>query len=179
MSRIGRAPVKVPSKVTVSVDKDIIVKGPKGELSMPVSNQVGIDINTSDNIITFKALNNSPQAKKLHGTYRASVANMIKGVTDGFERKLELQGVGYRGQVQGKSLVLNVGYSHQITIPAPEGINLAVEANTKVTVNGIDKQLVGQVAANIRATRPPEPYKGKGVKYSDEHIKRKESKKTA
>jgi large subunit ribosomal protein L6 len=167
MSRIGRAPVKVPSKVTVSVDKDIIVKGPKGELSMPVSNQVGIDINTSDNIITFKALNNSPQAKKLHGTYRASVANMIKGVTDGFERKLELQ---------GKSLVLNVGYSHQITIPAPEGINLAVEANTKVTVNGIDKQLVGQVAANIRATRPPEPYKGKGVRYEGEYVRKKAGK---
>jgi large subunit ribosomal protein L6 len=176
MSRIGRAPVKVPSKVTVVVDKDIIVKGPKGELSMPLSNQVGIDINTDDNIIKFTALNNSPQAKKLHGTYRASVANMIKGVTDGFERKLELQGVGYRGQVQGKSLILNVGYSHQITIPAPEGINLAVEANTKVTVNGIDKQLVGQVAANIRATRPPEPYKGKGVRYEGEYVRKKAGK---
>jgi large subunit ribosomal protein L6 len=101
---------------------------------------------------------------------------MIKGVTDGFERKLELQGVGYRGQVQGKSLVLNVGYSHQITIPAPEGINLAVEANTKVTVNGIDKQLVGQVAANIRATRPPEPYKGKGVRYEGEYVRKKAGK---
>jgi large subunit ribosomal protein L6 len=176
MSRIGRTPVKVPNKVTVSVDKNIIVKGPKGELSMPLSNQVGIDINTNDNIITFTPLNNTPQAKKLHGTYRASVANMIKGVTDGFEKKLELQGVGYRGQVQGKSLVLNVGYSHQITIPAPEGINLAVEANTKVTVNGIDKQLVGQVAANIRATRPPEPYKGKGVRYEGEYVRKKAGK---
>ena len=176
MSRIGRAPVKVPSKVTVSVDKDIIVKGPKGELSMPVSNQVGIDINTSDNIITFKALNNSPQAKKLHGTYRASVANMIKGVTDGFERKLELQGVGYRSQVQGRSLILNVGYSHQVTIAAPEGITLAVEGNTNVSVSGIDKQVVGQVAANIRAVRPPEPYKGKGIRYQGEYVRKKAGK---
>lgn len=175
MSRIGRLPVKVPNKVNVNVEKDkIVIKGPKGELSMQLSNQISID-NTNDTI-TFATTNNSPQAKKLHGTYRATVANMIKGVTDGFEKRLDLQGVGFRSQVQGKSLVLNVGYSHQVTIPAPEGINLAVEANTKVIVTGIDKQLVGQVASDIRSVRPPEPYKGKGVRYEGEYVRKKAGK---
>ena len=175
MSRVGKLPVKVPNKVNVSIDKDtIVIKGPKGELSMPLSEYVSVDQN--DDTITFKPTNKSPKANKLFGTYRASVANMVHGVTEGFEKKLELQGVGYRCQVQGKSLILSVGYSHQITIPAPEGINLAVEANTKVTVNGIDKQLVGQVAANIRATRPPEPYKGKGVRYEGEYVRKKAGK---
>lgn len=175
MSRIGRLPVKVPNKVTVSIDKNLIsIKGPKGELSMPLSNNISIDY--IEDVITFTPLNSSPKTNKLHGTYRACVANMIKGVTEGFEKKLELQGVGYRCQVQGKSLILNVGYSHQITIPAPEGINLSVEANTKVTVNGISKVLVGQVAANIRSTRPPEPYKGKGVRYAGEYVRKKAGK---
>ena len=176
MSRIGRVPVKVPSKVTVTVDQDIIVKGPKGELSMPLSNHIAIDIDKTENLVKFTPLNNSSQAKKLHGTYRASVANMIKGVTDGFEKNLLLQGVGYRVQVQGKSLILNVGYSHQVTIPSPEGINLTVKDNTKVTVTGINKELVGQVAANIRAVRPPEPYKGKGVRYEGEYVRKKAGK---
>jgi large subunit ribosomal protein L6 len=175
MSRIGRLPVKVPNKVNVNVEKDkIVIKGPKGELSMQLSNQINID--NSNNTITFTTTNDSPQAKKLHGTYRASIANMIKGVTDGFEKRLELQGVGFRSQVQGKSLVLNVGYSHQVTIPAPEGINLAVEANTKVIVTGIDKQLVGQVASDIRSVRTPEPYKGKGVRYEGEYVRKKAGK---
>ena len=175
MSRIGRLPVKVPNKVTVTIDKNIIViKGPKGELSMPLSNQINID--HKDDIISFKPTDAAPKTNKLHGTYRASVANMIQGVTEGFERKLELQGVGYRCQVQGKALILNVGYSHQVTIPAPEGINLSVEANTKVTVNGISKQLVGQVAANIRSVRPPEPYKGKGIRYEGEYVRKKAGK---
>lgn len=175
MSRIGRLPVKVPNKVIVGIDKNVIsIKGPKGELSMPLLNNVSID--HTDEIITFTPSDSSPKTNKLHGTYRACVANMIKGVTEGFEKKLELQGVGYRCQVQGKSLILNVGYSHQITIPAPEGINLSVEANTKVTVNGIDKALVGQVAANIRSTRPPEPYKGKGVRYAEEYVRKKAGK---
>lgn len=175
MSRIGRLPVKVPNKVNVNVEKDkIVIKGPKGELSMPLSNQIILD--NSNDVITFTPANDSPKAKKLHGTYRATIANMIKGVTDGFEKRLELQGVGFRSQVQGKSLVLNVGYSHQVTIPAPEGINLAVEANTKVIVTGIDKQLVGQVASDIRAVRPPEPYKGKGVRYEGEYVRKKAGK---
>jgi len=175
MSRVGKLPVKVPNKVNVSIDKDtIVIKGPKGELSMPFSEYVTIDQN--DDTITFKPINNSPKTKKLFGTYRASVANMVHGVTEGFERKLELQGVGYRCQVQGKSLILSVGFSHQITIPAPEGINIGVEANTKVTVTGIDKQLVGQVAANIRSMRPPEPYKGKGIRYEGEFVRKKAGK---
>jgi len=175
MSRIGKLPVKVPSKVTVNVNENVIaIKGPKGELSMPLSNDIGIDY--SEDTINFQPLGNSPKINKLHGTYRASVANMIQGVTQGFEKKLELQGVGYRCQVQGKSLILNVGFSHQVTIPAPEGINIAVEGNTKVTVNGISKQLVGQVAANIRGVRPPEPYKGKGIRYEGEFVRRKAGK---
>jgi large subunit ribosomal protein L6 len=175
MSRIGKLPVEVPNKVTVSIDKEIIVvKGPKGELSMPLSNELSIDQN--NNLLTFQPLNDSPKTKKLYGTYRASVANMIRGVTQGFEKKLELQGVGYRCQVQGKSLILNVGFSHQVTIPAPQGINISVEANTKVTVNGISKELVGQVAANIRSVRPPEPYKGKGIRYEGEFVRKKAGK---
>lgn len=175
MSRIGKLPVKVPSKVTVSVDENVIViKGAKGELSMPLSNEVGVDY--ADDTIKFHALNNSVKAKKLHGTYRSVVANMIQGVTEGFEKKLELQGVGYRCQVQGKSLILNVGFSHQVTIPAPEGINISVDGNTKVIVNGISKELVGQVAANIRSVRPPEPYKGKGIRYENEYVRKKAGK---
>ena len=175
MSRIGKLPVKVPSKVNVSIEEDVIVvKGPKGQLSMPLSEYVVID--QSDDVITFKSSNTSPKANKLFGTYRASVANMVQGVTEGFEKKLELQGVGYRCQVQGKSLILNVGFSHQVTIPAPEGINISVEANTKVIVNGMDKQLVGQVASNIRSTRPPEPYKGKGIRYEGEYVRKKAGK---
>lgn len=175
MSRIGKLPVEVPNKVTVSIDKEIIVvKGPKGELSMPLSNELSIDQN--NNLLTFQPLNDSPKTKKLYGTYRATVANMIRGVTQGFEKKLELQGVGYRCQVQGKSLILNVGFSHQVTIPAPQGINISVEANTKVTVNGISKELVGQVAANIRSVRPPEPYKGKGIRYEGEFVRKKAGK---
>ena len=141
---------------------------------MPLSNELSIDQN--NNLLTFQPLNDSPKTKKLYGTYRATVANMIRGVTQGFEKKLELQGVGYRCQVQGKSLILNVGFSHQVTIPAPQGINISVEANTKVTVNGISKELVGQVAANIRSVRPPEPYKGKGIRYEGEFVRKKAGK---
>ena len=175
MSRIGKKPVKIPNKVTVSInDNSIDVKGPKGELSMPLSNQVALD--QTDDCIHFQTLNQSPEARKLFGTSRANVANMIQGVTEGFEKSLELQGVGFRCQVQGKSLILSVGYSHQVTIPAPEGINISVEENTKVKVNGINKQLVGQVAANIRSVRPPEPYKGKGIRYQGEYVRKKAGK---
>ena len=175
MSRIGKLPVKVPNKVSVSIDKDVIlIKGPKGELSMHLSNKVMID--HSNDIITCKPLEDSPNVNKLHGTYRANIANMIQGVTTGFEKKLELQGVGYRCQVQGKSLILNVGYSHQVTIPSPAGINISVEANTKVIINGISKELVGRVAADIRSVRPPEPYKGKGIRYEGEFVRKKAGK---
>ena len=174
MSRIGKNPIIIPEGVTVSIDESVItVKGKLGELSQEFSE---VSFKIEDSIITVERSSENKNVRAKHGLYRSLVHNMIKGVTDGFEKKLELQGVGYRGQVQGKSLVLNVGYSHQITIPAPEGINLAVEANTKVTVNGIDKQLVGQVAANIRATRPPEPYKGKGVRYEGEYVRKKAGK---
>ena len=175
MSRIAKAPVDIRTGVEITIaGQEVTVKGSKGTLTRLFNNAV--EVVQEEN--QLKALpregfaNHWAQA----GTARALLDQMVVGVTDGFERKLELQGVGYRGQVQGKSLVLNVGYSHQITIPAPEGINLAVEANTKVTVNGIDKQLVGQVAANIRATRPPEPYKGKGVRYEGEYVRKKAGK---
>ena len=175
MSRIGKLPVTIPDKVTVTVnDNNMLVKGPKGQLSMPTSSEIAIDIN--ENTITLKPTNLSPKTKKAFGMYRALISNMIKGVTIGFEKKLELQGVGYRSQVQGRSLVLNVGYSHQVTIAAPEGITLAVEGNTNVSVSGIDKQVVGQVAANIRAVRPPEPYKGKGIRYQGEYVRKKAGK---
>jgi len=141
---------------------------------MSSSTDIALDIQES--IIVINPLNQSPKAKKLFGMYRAIIANMIQGVTVGFEKKLELQGVGYRSQVQGRSLILNVGYSHQVKIDAPEGIQLAVEGNTNVSVSGIDKQLVGQIAADIRSVRPPEPYKGKGIRYQGEYVRKKAGK---
>lgn len=175
MSRIGKRPIKVPDKVTVTLnDNNVFVKGPKGELSMDYSKNVSFVIN--DDTITVSIEDRSPQTRKEFGMYRALLANMIEGVTNGFEKKLELQGVGYRSQVQGRSLILNVGYSHQVTIDAPDGINLSVEGNTNVSVSGINKQLVGQIAANIRAVRPPEPYKGKGIRYQGEYVRKKAGK---
>jgi large subunit ribosomal protein L6 len=172
MSRIGKLPIKVPDKVSVIINStNIVVKGPKGELSknLPTS----IKIIQNDKIINIIPDESLSESYQLYGTYRSLVNNMIIGVTSGFQKKLELQGVGYRSQVDGKTLILNVGYSHQVKIPSPDGIKLSVEGNTNVTVSGLDKELVGQIAANIRLVRPPEPYKGKGIRYQGEYVRKK------
>lgn len=172
MSRIGKLPVTVPDKVTVTLtNQQISVKGPKGELSHELNPL--ITVSQEANNLKVSPINSSLKAQQVHGLYRRLIANMILGVSKGFERKLILQGVGYRSQVQGKKLILNVGFSHQVEIPAPEGISIAVEGNTNVTISGIDKQLVGQIAANIRSVRPPEPYKGKGIRYEGEYVRQK------
>jgi len=172
MSRIGKLPIKVPDKVNVLIDQNkIVVKGPKGELSKTLPDSIKIIQNDKIIKVTPNETNNNSQ--QLYGTYRSLIDNMIKGVTSGFQKKLELQGVGYRSQVDGKNLILNVGYSHQVKILSPEGIKLSVEGNTNITVSGLDKELVGQVAADIRLVRPPEPYKGKGIRYQGEYVRKK------
>nr|ASO75976.1 ribosomal protein L6 [Storeatula sp. CCMP1868] len=172
MARLGKIPVKIPNKVQIEIkDNHIIVKGPKGELSLDIEGKVLVD--SVEDTLVVKPASDNKTADKLHGTYRKLLCNMVEGVTNGFQKRLELQGVGFRSQVQGKSLILNVGFSHQVTIESPPGINLAVENNTNIIVSGIDKQLVGQVAANIKAVRPPEPYKGKGIRYEGEYVRRK------
>ena len=172
MSRIGKLLINVPDKVNVILSPDkIIVKGPKGELSKNLPTSIKIIQNDK----TIKVIPNEEVSigQELYGTYRSLIDNMIKGVTEGFQKKLELQGVGYRSQVDGKTLILNVGYSHQVKILSPDGIKLSVEGNTNVTVTGLDKELVGQIAANIRLVRPPEPYKGKGIRYQGEYVRKK------
>ena len=172
MSRIGKLLINVPDKVNVILSPDkIIVKGPKGELSKNLPTSIKIIQNDK----TIKVIPNEEVSigQELYGTYRSLISNMIKGVTEGFQKKLELQGVGYRSQVDGKTLVLNVGYSHQVKITSPDGIKLSVEGNTNVIVSGLDKELVGQIAANIRLVRPPEPYKGKGIRYQGEYVRKK------
>jgi large subunit ribosomal protein L6 len=172
MSRIGKLPVTIPDKVSVILtNQSISVKGPKGELSRELNPLVTVI--QEKNHLQVNPSNNTLKAQQVHGLYRRLIANMILGVNQGFERKLILQGVGYRSQVQGKNLILNVGFSHQVEIPAPDGISISVEANTNVTISGIDKQLVGQIAANIRSVRPPEPYKGKGIRYEGEYVRQK------
>jgi large subunit ribosomal protein L6 len=172
MSRIGKLPIKVPDKVNVIINStSIVVNGPKGELSKNLPNS--IKIIQKDKIINIIPDENLNESYQLYGTYRSLVNNMIIGVTSGFQKKLELQGVGYRSQVDGKTLILSVGYSHQVKIPSPDGIKLSVEGNTNVTVSGLDKELVGQIAANIRLVRPPEPYKGKGIRYQGEYVRKK------
>lgn len=176
MSRVGNKPIIIPNGVEIKKEGNVVtVKGPKGTLVREFSDL--ITINIKDNEITFERPNDLPEVRALHGTTRANLNNMVVGVHEGFSKKLELIGVGYRVQASGKGLTLALGYSHPVEIEPIEGINFVVEGNTKITVQGIDRQLVGQIAANIRAKRPPEPYKGKGVKYADEIIKRKEGKK--
>lgn len=175
MSRIGKLPIEIPEKVSITIDENSIkVKGPKGELSTPNSEFVTIE--QEDKAIKFSPASKSRKSKEFFGLYRALVQNMITGVSTGFEKKLELKGVGYRSQVQGNDLILNVGYSHQVKIPAPQGIKFVAEGNTNITISGIDKQVVGQIAANIRSSRPPEPYNGKGIMYQGEVIRRKAGK---
>ncbi|GHI00482.1 50S ribosomal protein L6 [Neobacillus kokaensis] len=175
MSRVGKKPIEIPAGVTVTVNNgDVTVKGPKGELSRSFNPEINITI--EENVITVTRPSESKEHRTLHGTTRALLANMVEGVSKGFEKNLELIGVGYRAQKQGKKLVLNVGYSHPVEIEPEEGIEIEVPANTKVTVKGTDKERVGALAANIRGVRPPEPYKGKGIRYEGEFVRRKEGK---
>jgi len=176
MSRIGKHPVAVPSGVTVKMDGKLIsAKGKLGELSMTVHDE--IDAKFEDNQVSVAPIGNSKLAKTLYATTRTNVANMVKGVSEGFKKDLEITGVGYRAQIRGKTLVLQLGYSHDVEYPIPDGIDIKCEKPTSVSISGADKQQVGQVAAEIRSKRPPEPYKGKGVRYADEQILRKEGKK--
>ncbi len=177
MSRIANDPVSVPSGVAVNIEgQRITVKGGKGELHHEI--HALVNVQQEDNFLQCKSVDESNSANALAGTTRSVVQNMITGVTEGFERKLTIVGVGYRAQVQGKVLNLTLGFSHPVNFEIPEGITIEAPSQTEVVVRGIDKQKVGQVAANIRAYRPPEPYKGKGVRYADEHIVRKEAKKS-
>lgn len=176
MSRIGKKPIEVPAGVTVTVaaDNTVTVKGPKGELTRTFNPD--ITISQEDNVITLSRPSDSKEHRTIHGTTRAVLANMVEGVSKGFERGLELIGVGYRAQKQGNKLILNVGYSHPVEIEPEAGIEIEVPSNTKVIVKGTNKERVGALAANIRDVRPPEPYKGKGIRYEGEHVRRKEGK---
>ena len=174
MSRIGNAPITIPDGVEVKVDnKHITVKGPKGTLEREISPKMEISLDA--NVLTVKRPDDEPLNKSLHGLTRTLINNMIIGTTEGFERKLEVNGVGYRAQKKGNDLVLTLGYSHPVEMKAPEGISFEVEGNI-ITVKGIDKEVVGQTAAVIRTKRPPEVYRGKGIKYVEETIRRKEGK---
>ncbi|ESA38002.1 50s ribosomal protein l6 [Leptolyngbya sp. Heron Island J] len=175
MSRIGKKPVPVPSGVTVSIDaQSVVVKGPKGELSRVLPGEVNIAQEGEQVVVTRQ--DDSRTARARHGLSRTLIANMVEGVSKGFEKRLEIKGVGYRAAVKGKTLTMNLGYSHPVEFEPPAGIEFKVESNTNVTVSGIDKELVGTVAAKIRDARPPEPYKGKGVRYSGEMVRRKAGK---
>lgn len=174
MSRVAKNPITIPSGVEVNiVDGMVKVKGPKGELSQSL--HPSVELNQSDNVINMSAREDSAWA--VAGTMRALVNNMVTGVNSGFEKKLTIIGVGYRAAVKGKVLDLTLGFSHPVAYPIPEGITIECPSQTEIVVKGVDKQKVGQVAAEIRHYRPPEPYKGKGVRYSDEHVVRKEAKK--
>ena len=176
MSRVGNRKLVLPAGVTASVEGNTVtVKGPKGELSTVINENITIEINGEE--LTLKRANDN--FKNFHGTANANIKNMIIGVTEGFEKKLESVGVGYRFQVKGNELVVTAGYSHPVVVKVPEGIKLESPSNTELFVRGIDKQLVGEFAANVRKIRKPEPYKGKGIRYADEHVRRKEGKKAS
>lgn len=176
MSRIGLTPVEIPDDVTVNLaGRELTAKGKLGELSMTFVDDV--EASLEDGQLWVKPANETLKARKLWGTYRSLAGNMVTGVSDGFTRELEVNGVGYRAQVQDKALVLQLGFSHDVNYPIPEGITIECESQTQIKVSGADKQQVGRVASEIRAYRPPEPYKGKGIKYKDEYILRKEGKK--
>ena len=174
MSRVANNPVSLPSGVEIKLEgKDLSVKGSKGTLQLTVHDTV--EVKQEDNTLTFAAASND--ARAMAGTTRALVNNMVVGVTDGFEKRLQLNGVGYRCAVQGNKLNLTLGFSHPVVYELPEGISAEAPSQTEILIKGIDKQAVGQAAAEVRAFRPPEPYKGKGVRYADEHVRRKEAKK--
>lgn len=177
MSRVGKKPIAVPSGVDFSVKDNVVtVKGPKGTLTKEFNKNITIKL--EDGHITFGRPNDEPFMRSIHGTTRALINNMVKGVSEGYRKTLTLVGVGYRAAAKGKGLEISLGFSHPVIIDEIPGITFTVEKNTTIHIDGIEKELVGQVAANIRAKRPPEPYKGKGVKYADEHIRRKEGKKS-
>jgi large subunit ribosomal protein L6 len=172
VSRIGRKPIAVPESVTVEVAPGrVAVKGPKGELEQVLDAEMKVE--QENGTVTVSRPTDRGEHRALHGLTRSLIANMVEGVVDGFEKRLEIQGVGYRAQLKGKNLELALGYSHPVSVEPPAGVEFEVPQPTEVVVRGIDKQLVGQVAADIRKRRPPEPYKGKGIRYSDEHVTRK------
>ena len=179
MSRIGKRPIPLPEGVTVTIDPEVVrVHGPRGELSERVSRdiaveQVEVEGDDGGNELRVTRPTDRAEHRALHGLTRSLVANMVEGVTTGFQKTLEIQGVGYRAQLRGRDIELAVGYSHPVPIKAPEGIEFEVPQPTRIVVKGIDKQLVGEVAANIRKQRPPEPYKGKGIRYEGEYVQRK------
>ncbi len=176
MSRIGNRVLTIPENVTVSKDGNVVtVKGPKGELSTEINNHIDIKIDGNELTVTRE----NDNYKSFHGTANANISNMIEGVTNGFEKNLESLGVGYRFALKGKDLVVTAGYSHPVEVTVPEGITLECPSNTELTIKGIDKCLVGEFAANVRKIREPEPYKGKGIRYKDEIVRRKEGKKAS
>ena len=176
MSRVGNAPIKLPDGVDLSANGAVLTaKGSKGELTMTVPSSV--DVCIKDKVVTVKPGKKDTSGKAIWGTVRANINNMVAGVSTGFTRNLEINGVGYRAAMQGNKIQLNLGYSHPVEMEIPAGLSVKVENNTKIEITGADKQLLGQFASEIRAKRPPEPFKGKGVKYAEEHIVRKEGKK--
>ena len=176
MSRVGNRKIVLPAGVTATVEgTTVTVKGPKGELSTVINENITVEINGEE--LTLKRKNDN--FKNFHGTANANIKNMVIGVTEGFEKKLESVGVGYRFQLKGNELVVTAGYSHPVIVKIPEGIKLESPSNTELFIRGIDKQLVGEFAANVRKIRKPEPYKGKGIRYADEHVRRKEGKKAS
>jgi large subunit ribosomal protein L6 len=172
MSRIGKQPIPIPDSVTVSIEPEVVrVSGPRGELHERVSREMKVEQQNGDVVVTRPT--DRGEHRALHGLTRSLIANMVAGVTEGFEKRLDIQGVGYRAQLKGKDIELAVGYSHPVQIKAPEGIEFEVPAPTQIVVKGNSKQMVGEVAARIRKVRPPEPYKGKGIRYRDEYVARK------
>jgi large subunit ribosomal protein L6 len=175
MSRVGKAPIELPAGVDVAVDDDVVsVKGPKGDLSETLDPRISTSVD--DGVVTLTRVDDERETRALHGLSRALVNNMVIGVSEGYQKELTAVGVGYRAALKGQTLELQVGFSHPVLVEAPDGIEFEVPEPTKIFVRGIDKQLVGQVAANVRAARPPEPYKGKGIRYVDEHVRRKAGK---
>lgn len=175
MSRIGLTPIQIPQSITVKIkDSIVVVKGPKGELSTDIPRQIKVILN--DNIITLERVNNSKSARSLHGLTRALIANSVHGVVTGYEKTLEMVGTGYRVKKNGSNLTISVGYSHDVQYSSPEGVTLEIEGNNVIKISGINKQKVGQVAAEIRAIKKPEPYKGKGIRYKGEQVRRKAGK---
>ncbi|GIW58810.1 MAG: 50S ribosomal protein L6 [Candidatus Dojkabacteria bacterium] len=184
MSRIGRLEIKVPDGVTVTVRdggrfhyKEVEITGPKGTLTESIRR--GVDVIVEDNVVKVTRVNDSKQNKSFHGLYRSLISNMIHGVTEGYSKELTIVGIGYRAELQGNKVVFSLGFSHKIEYEPPQGVTIEVNDQTNVKVSGISKQLVGEVAAKIRSFRKPEPYKGKGIRYSDENVRRKSAKSTA
>ncbi len=175
MSRIGKKPIAIPEGVEVKIEGNVVtVKGKNGELKNTFSPEIGIAVQDNEIIVTRP--DDNKEHRSLHGLTRTLIANMVTGVTEGYKKTLEVNGVGYRAQKQGNNLVMNLGYSHQVIVPEVEGIKIEVPSANQIVISGADKQLVGQFAADVRKKRPPEPYKGKGIKYEGEHIRRKEGK---